>query len=238
MHWEKGQYRLIEWLVILPYSSNLKSRGRNIGGARLSFFSSFIVGVAAKLYKRGLAKNLVLCGESTFVKDQRVTTMLMYDALVRLGVSPRHIHIVEGNNLNNTPLQAKALAKFQRARGLRQTEFTVLMWSFHRTRAEMHFKAHGFKASTESAEILLRSLEPKFRFDRLIRVLPPFEREPKLAAITKFDGRGYFLRLLTFFRGASVTDIEKVGLIDGDFLLRLTDTTGPKRLRESAKVSN
>lgn len=224
----------VEWLVVLPYSSNLKSRGRNIGAARLSFFSSFIIGVAVKLYKNGLAKNLVLCGESTFVRDQRVTTMLAYDAMVRLGVPPNHIHMADGNNLNNTPLQAKALAKFQRDRGLSDVKFWVLAWDFHRRRAEMHFRAHSFNAETVSAESVLWSLDRNFHRTELRVRLPVFAREPKLITITKLDGRGYFLRLLTFIRGASVTDIERTDqvYVTNGPILRLTDTTGRKRLKE------
>lgn len=228
---------MYDYVVVLPYSSNLISQGKRSGNARLSFYSC-VATKAASLLKKGMhARFLLLCGEDTFGNRRQSTQSMIEESLLRIGVDAFSLVAVPERNLNNTPLQIEALARYQRTATHPSARYAILAWAFHKPRIEMHAKAYGLNAEVISIEDVMSELAPRADVKRLTYLLPKFDREPKLRLITKVDGKGRLLKLLTRIRGASVTDIRKVKLACEEHqncrhhVLELVDSTGPKVLR-------
>lgn len=222
------------FVVVMPYSSNLKDTEPRRGEPRLSFYSAFALNAAYELYRRGLAENFILCGEETFGSGKPTGTDLMKESLLRLRVLPIDILTIRGKNLNNTAYQIQAVSEFQEELGPEARKFLVVDWSFHDERIRNHIRGFGLDAETVTAEEVHKYLRPEFNLEKLQGILPyEFEqRERKLRALSRFDKRGIFPRLGTRFRGGSVTDIEKTRDGQGKLILRLLDTTGKKRLQD------
>ena len=181
-----------------------------------------------------MLKKLILCGETTFGEERSTTSELMKDALLRLGVPESDIIILNKPKLDNTAVQIKAVAEYQRENSLEDQQFLVIDWGFHDERIKNHIRGFGLNAETVQAEDVHKYFEPDFNLERLEEVLPEeFEkREKKVRRISRFDKRGLIPRLLLIMgRGASVTDIRKVKSEKGTHL-ELEDTTGKRKLEE------
>ncbi len=234
--------------VVMPYSSNLKDSEPRRGESRLSFYSAFALNSAYELYKNGQTRKLILCGETTFGHGKKSTTDLMKDALLGLGVPDEDVIILGVPNLDNIPnldntaLQIKAVAEYQKSKDLQNETFLVVNWQFHQERVRNHIQGFGLNAETVTAEELHKYFMPSFDLEELKRVLPEeFEKREKTPRrISRFDKRGFVPRLLAMLRGPSVTDIQKdYSSLDKSAMtgrqrpsLRLLNTTGRKRLKE------
>ena len=220
---------------------NLKELGNRAGENRLTFFSAFNLNASYELYKAGHVKKLILCGETTFGEERSTTNELMREALLRLGVTEEDIIILNKPKLDNTAVQIKAVAQYQKKNGLLDSQFLVIDWRFHDERIKNHIKGFGLNAETVQAEDVHKYFEPGFNLKRLEEVLPEEfeEREEKVRRISRFDKRGLIPRLLLIMgRGGSVTDIKKVKDEEGRTHLELEDTTGKKKLKEYKDKKN
>lgn len=227
--------------VVTPYAQNLKEIGDRAGENRLTFFSAFDLNASFELYKAGHVKKLILCGETTFGEERSTTSELMKDALLRLGVPEEDIIVLDNPKLDNTAVQIKAVAEYQKENGLSDQQFLVIDWRFHDERIKNHIKGFGLNAETVQSEDLHKYFEPDFDLERLEEVLPKEfeERETKVRKISRFDKRGLIPRLLLIMgRGGSVTDIKRVKDDTGNSHLELEDTTGKKKLQEYKDKNN
>lgn len=217
--------------VSMPYSSTLDSSGN----PRLSFYSAFALHTLSHLYKEGNIKHIILCGEATFGKNYKTTSDLMKEGLLCLGVAENDIFIISAKetNLDNTPLQIKALSEFQEKNRLRNEQFLIVAWKFHEKRVENHIKAFGLNAITVSAEEVQKYFVPAFNLTELRKILPEeFEKREKwLRLLSRLDKTGLIPRLLSLMRGARVTDITKIRDGWGNLFLKSEDTTGRKRMK-------
>ncbi len=227
--------------VVMPYAQNLKELGDQAGENRLTFYSAFNLNSSYELYKAGHVKKLILCGETTFGEERSTTSDLMKEALLRLGVPEEDIIVLNKPKLDNSAVQIKAVADYQKENGLGDQQFLVIDWRFHDERIKNHIKGFGLNAETVQAEDVHKYLEPGFNLKRLEEILPEEfeEREEKVRKISRFDKRGLIPRLLLIMgRGGSVTDIKKVKDEEGSTHLGLEDTTGKKKLQEYKDKNN
>lgn len=217
--------------VVMPYSSTLDSSGN----PKLSFYSAFALHTLSHLYKKGYIEHVILCGEATFGKKIKTTSDLMRERLLRLGVTEDDILIISAQktNLDNTPLQIKALSNFQRENRLQNEQFLVVAWEFHEERVKNHIKGFGLNAITVSAEKVHKYFIPAFNLASLKEILPEEfeEREKWLRFLSRLDKTGLVPRLLSLVRGASVTDITKIRDGSGNLSLRLENTTGRRKMQ-------
>lgn len=220
-----------EYGVAMPYSSTLDSNGN----PSLSFYSAFVLHTLSHLYKEGHIKHVILCGEATFGRKNKTTSDLMKEGLLRLGVVENDIFIISAKetNLDNTPLQIRALSKFQQENHLRNKRFLVVAWEFHEKRVDNHIKGFELNATTVSAEKVQEHFVPAFNLAKLRKILPEeFEKREKwLRLLSRLDKTGLIPRLLSLVRGASVTDITKGRDGFGRLSLRLDNTTGKRKMK-------
>lgn len=201
-----------KYTVLMPYSQNIGTNGEQ----RLSTFSAFVVNAGVELYKNGATQKLVLCGESTFGKDYKSTNDLQREALIRMGVKEEDIIEMSGN-LDNTPFQIEAVAKFQKDNGLSDESFLLLDWPFHEPRINNYMKGYGLNAETISAEAVHKHFRPKFDRETMYDALPmeDFEIREKgpgslfARQLSEVDRIGLVHKAITTIRGGSVTDVQK-----------------------------
>ncbi|HRN96145.1 MAG TPA: hypothetical protein PLD54_01725 [Candidatus Levybacteria bacterium] len=231
--------------VIIPYSSNIhteypsrtedpKFTSRKPGEPFLSVFSALAVVSTAKLYDEGKIKNILLCGETPFGENISTTSDLMKNRLIQLKVPENAIHVVEGKFLDNTPLQIEALATHQKAE--KAGRYLMVDWEFHDPRVRNNSKAYGLNADTVTVESVLKNYFQNINLDKFEPILEQFQkREGSLPVKILGGGKAPILKLISKYRGGSVTDIEVITESNGQSSLRLVDTTGKARLKEIEK---
>lgn len=222
-----------EYAVLMPYSQNLRERVTTIT-QRLSFYSAFATNAVAELYKAEQVKKIILCGETTFGQDMKTTSDLQKEALVRMGIPDEDIIVLTEPNLDNTAVQIRAVARFQKRNKLTNNKFLVVDWGFHDQRVNNHIKGFRLNAETIVAEDVHKLIRPKFNQRRLVEVLPAEfeEREKTVRKISKLDRVGLIPRVILKARGASVTDIQKSRDENGNLSVTLENTTGKRKLEQ------
>lgn len=144
---KEKQPPLYDAIVIMPYSSNVNSKGQ----IRLSYWSDQSVNAGFSLYKQGLSDRIVIPGESVFGKDNTSTTELMVEYLLRKGVP--HKNIVAMDNLNNTAFQLEAIKKLQTERHWHK--LTVVATNWHKDRVKQVLEKMHISADTREVESIL-----------------------------------------------------------------------------------
>ena len=131
-----GDYK---YLVVDPYAINLKAEGPIAGDARLSFYSAFIVSVAAEIYRRGIVDEIVLFSDPSFGISFFIPTTgyLMYESLTRMKskgttVPAEKVLYFPDKDLNQTSTQLKRLSSFLSREGDPNTEVLYLSWDYQR----------------------------------------------------------------------------------------------------------
>lgn len=223
----------VRYTVVMPYSQNLSKSGEQ----HLSFFSAFIVNVAAELYNNRYTKKLILCGERPFGKERKSVGDLMEEALLRLGVPQEDIINLPGSQ-DNTVYQVQEPARYQRDKGLENEKFQVLLWAFHEERVRNHMRGIGLYGETVIAEDIHRYFNPRFDDEKLQSL--PFmdgmrERENPLRVLSRYDRAGLIPRIVTHFRGGTVVDIAKNRDENGELSVKFMNVRGNKRLKEFMK---
>jgi hypothetical protein len=232
--------------VIIPYSSNMHIEGperedgtytyREPGTPYLSAFSALATVSAAQLYKDGKIQNILLCGETTFGENNPTTSDLMRNKLIQLGIPKDAIQQVEKDHLDNTPMQVQALAEHQKTQG--DNRYLMVDWDFHDGRVRKHADAYRLKADTVTVEDTLGHYFENLNLDRYQTLLEQFESREKSLPIKLLTGKkGELLKLISKFRGGSVTDIEVTTDETGNKNLNLVDSTGKAKLKEVTQES-
>lgn len=201
-----------QYTVLMPYSQNIGTNGEQ----RLTTFSAFVLNAAVELYSNGGTQKLILCGEATFGRKHKTTSDLQREALMRMGVKAEDIVEMSGN-LDNTPFQIEAIAKYQKDNNLSQIPFLLLDWPFHEVRINNYKDGYNLNAETISAEAVHKHFRPKFDRKSLYEALPmvDFEQREKglgslfARQLSRFDRKGRIHKGITKIRGGSVTDIRK-----------------------------
>jgi hypothetical protein len=186
-----------------------------------------------------------LCGEDTFgIERYKSTGRRKFESTTSLQAKllsgyckqdPERIHQIEVPNMNNTAQQIREVARLQRSEERskgKNIKYLVVTWGFHEDRVRSHMEGYGLKGQLITVEEILRyfKLSPNFNLDTLLKALPMSsfedrERLPRL--IARYDKLGIVPILMTWIRGASVTDIEHTK----DNGVQFLDTTGKKRLQ-------
>ncbi len=223
-------------IVALPYSSNI---GRGPEGAlqtRLSILSEMSITAAAVLWQGSPESSIVIPGETGFPLEFPNTTELMSTHAVKAAVDPDKIiglsELADGRHLNNTFLQAQAVADYLAVRpeAARRQETLVLALDYHAVRVQRVCRAYGIVARCVMVESVLRR-DSKLH-DAYADYLPYLDAiarvEPVLRAMSFVDPKGRILNAVTRRRGARVVDINL--LSDGSY--EIEDKTANEKYAE------
>ncbi len=228
-----------DYAVLMPYSQNLRDNGNQ----RLSFYSAFATNATAEAYKAGKINQIILCGETTFGKEMKSTSDLQKEALVRMGIPEQDIIPLKAKNLDNTPFQIEAVARFQKDNDLADKSFLFIEFPFHDNRIKNYINGYSIKnAQTVSAIGIHKHFMPGFNQEIMEEVVPFDEFERREVGIgslfarqlSTIDKKGRIHKIITRMRGGSVTDNRRVKDETGTHLV-LENTTGKKRMAEVAK---
>lgn len=211
----------VRYGVVMPYSSNIDRRGNPY----LSVYSSGAVDVAHRLYVDHKIDKFVLCGETTFGKGKKTTTVLMQEKLHELGVRDEDIVVTPGKKLDNSAIQLRAVSRFRRRGGLGSEPLTVITWGFHDERVRNHMKGFRLTGETVTVNSVLERAGVLTQAALDAMETPHLGTEKMLRRLSRIDTRGIVPTLLSFMRTPRVMDY-----IDGEPI----NTTAKKRRRQVA----
>lgn len=224
-------------IVAFPYGANLDA-GPDGLTARLSILSEIVVASAVAAQDHSPKAKIVFPGEFTFGDAYDSTTALAARHVHSLGVDEDSFvglyALPDGRKLNNTYLQAQAIAAHFALTGVTGNTVTIGL-NYHRPRIEQAMDAHGVPTRFVSAEDIVRSSELS-RYDRYLPLLSEFggRSEAVIRLLSKLTGKGRIPNLLTMLVGPRVADINDNGL--GGLTPYLS--TGKRRLQELQRAEN
>lgn len=222
-------------LVVDPYAVSLKHAGPRRGDARLSFYSSFIVNTAHKLYKAKVVDNLILFSDASFGSQKASTADLMEAVLLRRGVPRENIISFDEPELNQTVTQVNRLKQFRQEQGI-SAPFLYIVWNYHAERVSNHLQGFSVPAEVVSAVDVHEHFMLTFDRERLLAALPLEElekMEKSRRLISRVDKKGYIPRILKPLLGGAFT-IDNKRDEEGD--LHLVYISGKKQIGKFKRI--
>lgn len=242
-------------LVIDPYAVNIKDIGPNSGDVRLSFYSAFVNHVAREIIEDGLADEVIVFDDASFGSKHKSTGDLTVDYLTRdrfkkgpgrpdgsngsngyIGpiIDRGKVTLYKGDNMARTPTQVEKVAKHLKDRGRAGEEVLYLGWDYHRERVGEHARGFGLNLQYVAAEQIHKFYEPKFKYDKLMELLPMSQIEQMEGDRRKWarrDRRGIVpavIQSLPIIGGPRMLDNKR----NKDGKLEFDYRQGKKRLKE------
>lgn len=214
-------------IVVFPYSSNVKA-AVNSAQPYLSVFSKMSLDGAVNLWRRQPEVSLVIPGETCY-EGFTGTTDLMIQRAKQAGIPNEKIiglySLSDGTPLNNTWLQAKAVAELLK-HGHIGAHVQIVGLEYHLRRVRHACEAYGVTAKYVAAETALGALlEPYGRYRPFINKLLRSEAALRFYGI--LDKQGWIANFLT----TKVVGARQVDVVtDASGAMQLESQTASKRL--------